>query len=150
MVIAATVVLQACVESSVATVDRPAKSTPSTSREECLFRAVVDDWTAINDEQLIIYASGRQPYLAKLAFPTPDLKFDYRIGIVDGDGNGRICGYGRDAVVFQDGTIPGGVRILSLQKLERTEAEELIRNARVRGKQKPPAVQSKSPAPAAP
>jgi hypothetical protein len=132
--------LSACA-SQPATPDTPRKSTPSRSAEDCVFSLSVGDWTALDTQRLILYGPGsRQPYLVKLAFPSQDLVFGETIGVQDGDGNGRICGWGFDAILVAGG-MPERMPIASVQKLSKEEAAALIAAAR------PPRRVRKSPIP---
>jgi hypothetical protein len=115
----------------------PLKSTPSTTPEDCLFSLTVGNWTALDPERLILYAPGsRQAYLVKLSIPSSDLVFSTSIGVQDGDGNGRICGWGFDAILIVGGT-PDRIPIASVQKLTTDEAAKLIAAAHPARKVKP-------------
>jgi hypothetical protein len=118
---------QGAAPQSAAAEKTPVMSTPSLSKEECLFASVVDDWSPIDDERLLIYGPGRrQAFLATLAMPTSDLRFGFTIAIIDGDNNGRICGHGSDAIVIGGSAIPGRNTIISLQRIENTEADAMV------------------------
>jgi hypothetical protein len=129
--------LGAALLTSCATTKEPAKSTPSISKEECLFAAVVEDWAPLNDERLILFGAGRQAYLAKLALPSPDLRFGFQISMVDGDNNGRICGHGSDAVLVENATVPGRLVILSLQTLTKSEVDDYLKADQRKAAQQP-------------
>ena len=119
----------------------PAMSPPSTSKEDCIYSTLVSDWSALDSQRLIIYAPGRNdPYLVKLSFPSNDLSFRFALGVLDADHNGRICGYGFDAIVIPGG-IPPRISITSVQKLTKDEAAKLVAEARPKKKPKgkPPA-----------
>jgi hypothetical protein len=121
----------------------PAKSPPSLSAEDCVFSLDVSDWTALDPQQLILYGPpSRQPYLVRLAISSPDLVFAERIGVQDGDGNGRICGWGFDAIVVAGG-MPERIPVVSVRKLTPAAAAALIAAAH------PPRRISQPPAPAA-
>jgi hypothetical protein len=121
----------------------PLKSTPSTSPEACLLSVTVGDWTALDPERLILYGPGsRQAFLVKLSIPSSDLVLGTRIGVQDGDGNGRICGGGFDVLLVVGG-MPERIPIASVQKLTSDEAATLIAAAH------PPRRVKQSPAPSA-
>jgi hypothetical protein len=115
----------------------PEKSTPSRSAEACLFSVTVGDWTALDPGRLILYGPGsQQAYLVKLSIPSPDLAFSTSIGVQDGDGNGRICGWGFDAILVGGG-LPERIPIASVQKLTKEAAARLIAAAHPPRKVKP-------------
>ena len=126
-----------------ATPGTPRKSTPSLSAEDCVFSVSVGDWTALDPQRLILYGPGsRQAYLVRLSIPSPNLVFGETIGVQDGDGNGRICGWGFDAILVAGG-MPERIPIASVQKLPKEEAAALIAAAnpprRVKTTPAPPA-----------
>jgi Family of unknown function (DUF6491) len=124
--------LMSCASSpggSAAAEKQPAKSTPSLSREGCIFASVVDDWTPIDEEHLLIFGPGRhEAYLTTLFFPSPDVKWSIRAAIVDADHDGRICGFGSDAVVFENGIAPTNrVTIRSMQRIDKAQVDEILK-----------------------
>ena len=122
----------------------PLVSTPSTTPEDCIFSLVISDWTQLDRERLILYGpDSRQAFLVKLSFASPDLPFSTGIGVQDGDGNGRICGWGFDAILIPAG-VPERIPIASVQKLTKGEADALVGQARP-----PRKVKSTSASPAA-
>jgi len=105
-------------------------------REECIFSVTVRDWSALDSERLIIYGiSRKQPYLVKLSFPSTELPFAFAIGVKDGDNNGRICGFGSDAILIPRG-IPDRITIHSVQRISVEEAKGLIEAAKPKKKPK--------------
>lgn len=128
-VFAAMFVVTGCA-TSAAKSGQPEKSTPSLSREDCIFASVLNDWSALSDDQLIIFGPGRrQAYLTTLSFPSSDLTFDIRLGFYDSDRNGRICGHGFDAIIFPGGH-PDRISIASMQRIDPAEAKRLIEAAK--------------------
>jgi Family of unknown function (DUF6491) len=129
--------LSACVVPQQSAEQPPQKSRPSTSREECLFMSVTNDWATVDDQRFLIYGPGkRYAFLAQLALPTADLRYGLQLKLIDGDRNGRICGFSSDAVEFENTSMPGRILIRSIQRIERAEANALL--ATVRAKSKPP------------
>lgn len=115
----------------------PAMARPSTAREECIFGSVVNDWTPIDDERLLIYGPGRrQAYIARLMSPTPDLRSAINMAIVDGDRDGRICGFSSDSVVFENAAMPIRNNIRSLWRIEKAEADEILKSLDAQHKNK--------------
>jgi Family of unknown function (DUF6491) len=130
------VCLAGCAAESAIDDSRPAKAPPSTSREECLFMSVVADWATVDERRFLIYGPGRRNvYLAQLALPTPDLRYGLQLKLIDGDRNGRICGFSSDAVEFDNAVIPGRILIRSLQQIDAVEAAALVAAAKSKSKQ---------------
>jgi Family of unknown function (DUF6491) len=129
----------------------PRQAGPSSSAEECMFSTFVDDWAPVDDYTFILYGPGRHDaYLGRLAFPAIDMKLSLRMGVVDDDGNGRICGQSMDSVRFQDPIIPGKIFIRSLKKITEEEAEILIAESRKPKKPKEPVEPGKDSPPKTP
>ncbi len=115
----------------------PAMSPPSVSKEDCIYSRLISDWSSLDSQRLIVYGSNRsQPYLVQLSFPSNDLSFNIALGVLDADHNGRICGYGFDAILIPNG-IPPRITISSVQKLTKDEAAKLIAEARPKKETKP-------------
>jgi len=149
---AVAVALAACATPPAGAGD-PVKSKPLVSNQDCIFSTVMDDWTDLSDEQLIIYGFGgknRQAYLTTLTFPSHDLRFGIRLGIDDYDHDGRICAF--DSIVIPGGA-PDRIQIKSMVRIEPAEAKRLVdesKAARKAKKVKPGAAKSPEPAAAAP
>jgi hypothetical protein len=110
---------------------------PIDKKEDCLFTTVVSDWSDLDREHLILYGPGRRdPYLVQLTFPSNDLSFNMAIGVLDGDHNARICGYGFDAILIPGG-MPDRITINSIKKLTKAEAEKLVADTHPKRKPKP-------------
>jgi hypothetical protein len=133
---AACVSLLAACATQVAGEGAPAMSPPSVSKEDCIYSRLISDWSSLDAQRLIVYGSNRsQPYLVKLSFPSNDLSFNIALGVLDADHNGRICGYGFDAILIPSG-IPPRITISSVQKLTKDEAAKLIQEASPKKKPK--------------
>jgi hypothetical protein len=96
--------------------------------KDCLFRQTVDDWSPLDQEHLIIFGPGRQDaFLARIAFPNPDLTFNIAVAIVDDDRNGMICGGATDGLVFGPrSAVPGKNNLVSMQKIDKATADHLL------------------------
>ena len=115
----------------------------SRGQEDCIFANLVTDWAELDREHLILYALGSQlPYLVQLAFPSNELEFNMRVGVLDGDPDGRICGNGFDWILIPGG-MPDRIQILSIRKLSKDEAKQMLaaahpKKAANKGKIAPP------------
>jgi hypothetical protein len=95
---------------------------------DCVFARTIDNWDAIDDETMIIWAPSRHdPYLVKLWMPVFGLKSEFSIGIQDADNDGQLCDYGRDAIVVKSlsGT-PERYRVRTLQRLDEAQARAML------------------------
>jgi hypothetical protein len=92
-----------------------ASDQPRTSRgNDCLFSVAVRDWRPLDDQNLILFSSGRVPYHVTLMRPAMGLDYDIMIGVYSRDGN--ICPYGGDAIIV-DSPIPERISIRSIRRL---------------------------------
>jgi Family of unknown function (DUF6491) len=129
----------------------PQMAGPSSSAEECMFSTFVDDWAPVDDYTFILYGPGRhEAYLGRLAFPAIDMKFSLRMGVVDDDRNGRICGQSMDSVTFIDPVIPGKIFIRSLKRITEEEAQLLIAESKKPKEPQEPKEPAKESPPKAP
>lgn len=106
--LAGAVFLSACVGTGAAS----RGSTPTYN--DCIFASTLSDWRPLDNQNLILFANGRRPFLVELFQPAPELNFNEMIGVYDRDG--RICPYGGDAIVLRGG-IPQSVSIRSIRRL---------------------------------
>lgn len=115
--------------------------------EACVFVRSVDDWRALDDTNLVVWATGnnKQPYHVKLIFPLTGLRFDHTMAFVDGDQDGRLCGYGRDSLA-ERATNPGAQKssITSIARLDAAgvaalETKYKVSLSREKGKKQIPA-----------
>jgi hypothetical protein len=89
---------------------------------DCFLASTLHDWRPLDDENLILFASGRRPYHVELVRPASGLSYDVMIGVYDRDG--RICPYGGDAIVI-DGIIPERISIRSVRRLTAEQLDEV-------------------------
>jgi hypothetical protein len=90
---------------------------------DCVFLQTIRDYDALDGDDLIIYGPGQTAYHVVLTTPSNDIEGEFMIGIYD-DGDGRICPYGRDAIIIE-GTLTEEIRIRSIESLDAAELEAL-------------------------
>lgn len=90
--------------------------------EDCMFARSLRDWRPLDNENLILFGSGRVPYHVELVRPAFGLTFDVMIGVYDRDG--RICPFGGDAIIV-DGPMPERITIRSMERLDEDELDAL-------------------------
>jgi hypothetical protein len=97
----------------------------------CLFLGNYEgDWQVLNDASLIVYAlpSDSQAYLMRLAMPVVGLKFNERLGFLDVQHTGRICG-NLNAWLVVPGNTPNRILITAVQQLSYPERRQLLAQA---------------------
>ena len=92
---------------------------------DCVFQSTIDDFNALDDTHVVLFSGGRRKaYLARLEGGCFDIRSQSALAAVDGDGNGQVCGFGRDAMAYRRMGQVEQCRILGLEALsdERREA----------------------------
>lgn len=89
---------------------------------ECIFGRTISNWRALDDENVILFASRRQPYLVELSRRAFGLSRDFRIGIYDRDG--RICPFGGDAIIV-DSVVQERIPIRSIRRLDEDQLQQI-------------------------
>ncbi|MBM4220067.1 MAG: hypothetical protein FJ171_10675 [Gammaproteobacteria bacterium] len=93
---------------------------------DCVFQSGIDGFDTLDDRHVVLYSGGRRrAYLAELTGVCFDLGGQVSLTAVDGDGNGQICGYGRDSLAFQRMGRVENCRILGLEQLSDERRLEL-------------------------
>jgi len=125
---AATVALAACTST-------PSAPTAASSRgTDCFFTRALRDWRPLDDSNLLLFTTGRTPYLVELFRPAMGLTFNVMIGVYDRDG--RVCPYGGDDIIINNGFMRERIPIRSMRRLSDEELDEVY----VRFGIRPPAV----------
>jgi hypothetical protein len=104
---------------AAATDDASKAAKPSDARgDDCIFSNTIRDWTQLDSSTLIVWGMGRnQAYLVKLSMPLPNIG-PLRLGFIDRDHNGMLCGYGLDQVFSPDPIFRQRSTVLSMKKLD--------------------------------
>jgi hypothetical protein len=97
-----------------------------TRTSDCVFQSTVSDFSALDDTHVVLYSGGRRKaYLAELEGGCFDIQSQSALAAIDGDGNGQICGIGRDAMAYQRMGRLEQCRILGLEALSDARREAL-------------------------
>lgn len=91
---------------------------------ECILSRTIRDFSALDERNLILDGPGSRAYHVVLATPSFSLESEFTIGLIDRDGDGRICPYGRDRVLI-DGPLTEQVTIRSIEQISADEVEGL-------------------------
>ncbi len=90
---------------------------------DCISIRTIRDYTALDDKNLLIWASVKRPYFVRLFSPAWGLRSSYQIGTVSRDD--QLCPYGGDALVF-DTVGRDTSRIASIRRITPEEADWLL------------------------
>lgn len=97
-----------------------------TRTDDCVFQSSIDGFDTLDDGHVVLFAGGRKrAYLAELGAACFDLGNQVSLVAVDGDGNGQVCGYGRDSIAFRGMGRVENCRILGLEELSDERRLEL-------------------------
>ena len=92
----------------------------------CLFAGTINDWRGLDSRNLVIWApNGHVAYHVTLGFALTDLKSTETLGVIDNNGDGRLCGYGMDQLVITSGPYPEKSTITGMTKLDDAALAEL-------------------------
>ncbi len=90
---------------------------------DCISIRTIRDYTALDDRNLLIWASPKRPYFVRLSTPAWGLRSSFQIGTLSRDD--RLCPYGGDALVF-DTAGRDTARIASIRRISEDEADWLL------------------------
>lgn len=92
---------------------------PRSSRTDvCVFQSQVTGFKPIDDRHVVLYdgVGNKNAYIAEVTPGCFDLSHQVTLAAVDGDGNGRICGYGRDNIVYEQFGRLESCRVTTLER----------------------------------
>jgi hypothetical protein len=92
---------------------------------DCIFFSSLNSWTVLDRSHLIIWPSPKDAYLVDTGFPLEDLPWASAVVFVDGDHNGKLCGYGMDAIVVPHSNINNRATIASIRRVDEVELTKL-------------------------
>ena len=119
--------LAACAAPGARTSTETAQNASLPGQPACFWVRNVNDWTVLNDSELIVHAPLKQDaYLVKLFAPVFDLNFHIRLGFQDVEHTGQICNDSRDNLIIR-GYSPPSVPIVAVRKLTMPEQAALLR-----------------------
>ena len=122
------VVALACATAHSGEASAPTAALPGTPG--CFWLKSFNDWTVLNDSELIVHAPLTQDaYLVKLFQPVFGLNYYFNLGFVDVMQNGYICGPSRDYLAVPRYT-PPRIIITAVQKLSASEQVQLLQAAK--------------------
>lgn len=91
---------------------------------DCILIRTIDDYDALDSNDLVIYGPADTAYHVVLASPSNQIEGEIAIGVRD-DGDGRLCPYGLDSILVE-GPLFEEIRIRSIESLDEGELEVLL------------------------
>jgi len=86
--------------------------------DACVFQSSISGFKPLDDSHVILYGPrNKDAYLAEITPGCFDLSHQSSLAAIDGDGNGQICGYGRDDIAYQQFGRMERCRLFRLEKL---------------------------------
>ena len=107
-----------------ATTDTSDRAGTDGRASDCIFSSSIRDFTALDNRNLILDAPGSRAYHVVLATPSLNLQSEFRIGVLDRDGDNRICPFGRDRILV-DGPLREEISIRSIRQIDEVGVEAL-------------------------
>jgi len=93
---------------------------------DCVFQSTISGFEALDDRYVVLFSMGRRKaYLVEIAGGCFDMKSQNTLAPVDGDGNGQICGFGRDSVAYRRMGMVENCRILGIEQMSDERRLEL-------------------------
>ena len=93
---------------------------------DCVFQSTISGFEALDDRYVVLFSMGRRKaYLVEIAGGCFDMKSQHTLAPVDGDGNGQICGFGRDSVAYRGLGRVENCRILGIEEMNDERRLEL-------------------------
>lgn len=93
---------------------------------DCAFQSTISGFEALDDRHVVLFSMGRRKaYLVEIAGGCFDMKSQNTLAPVDGDGNGQICGFGRDSVAYHRMGMVENCRIMGMEEMDDERRMEL-------------------------
>lgn len=93
---------------------------------DCVFQSTISGFEALDDRYVVLFSMGRRKaYLVEISGGCFDMKGQHTLAPVDGDGNGQICGFGRDSVAYRRMGMVENCRIMGIEEMSDERRIEL-------------------------
>jgi hypothetical protein len=126
--------------------ERQARGIKMSRTSDCVFQSTISGFEALDDRYVVLFANGRRKaYLADLSGGCLDVRNQSALAPVDGDGNGQICGFGRDSIAYRRMGMVEDCRILALEQLSDERRLELGVGVPPKPQKKPESRQDQEP-----
>jgi hypothetical protein len=85
---------------------------------DCIQQSAISGFEVLDDRHVVLFGGrDREAYLVQLAATCFDISHQIALAPIDGDGNGRICGFGRDSIAYEQLGRRENCRVLGIEKL---------------------------------
>ncbi len=129
-----------------AAADKSADKAPPLRGNDCVFFQSVYDWQELDQNNLVIWGPGRHhAYQVYFAMPLPHLQSSWQLAFIDKDGDGRLCGFGRDEIAVAN--LPQQATITAVKRLDAEGIAKLEEQFKTSLKRDSKKKRPKSPAP---
>jgi hypothetical protein len=106
---------------------KPEQNRKMVRTTDCVFQSSISGFNALDNRYVVLYSGGsRTAYLVEVFGGCFDVKNQSTLAAVDGDGNGQICGFGRDSLAYREFGRIEQCRILSMEKLSDLRRYEVL------------------------
>lgn len=98
----------------------PQQEAPRSFRTDvCVFQSSITGFKPLDDRHVVLYdgVGNKNAYLAEITPGCFDLSHQSTLAAIDGDGNGQICGYGRDNIAYRQFGRLESCRVMTLERL---------------------------------
>ncbi len=86
-------------------------------KDVCVYESRITGFNTLDDRHVVLYGIGnKDSYLAEVTPGCFNLQNQTSLTTIDGDGNGQICGYGRDNIGYREFGRTESCRIVTLEK----------------------------------
>ncbi len=94
---------------------------------DCVFPSSISGFNALDNRYIVLYGGGRRTaYLAEISGGCFDVRNQSTLATVDGDDNGRICGFSSDSIAYQEFGRIEQCRILAIEELTDLRRYEVL------------------------
>jgi len=85
---------------------------------DCIQQSSISGFQVLDDRHIVLFgARNRGAYLVQIAPACFDISQQIALATVDGDQNGRICGFGRDSIGYERFGRRENCRVMGIEEL---------------------------------
>jgi len=85
---------------------------------DCIPQSAISGFEVLDDRHVILIGGrNRKAYLVQVAPTCFDISHQITLAPIDGDGNGQICGFGRDSIGYEQFGRRESCRVMGIEEL---------------------------------
>lgn len=85
---------------------------------DCIQQSSISGFQVLDDRHIVLFgARNRSAYLVQIAPACFDISHQIALASIDGDQNGRICGFGRDSIGYERFGRRESCRVMGVEEL---------------------------------